>query len=180
MPQPRRPPPVSHRSQGLWPHAFGSFPFPPTWMSSPALHARYRRGLLQKIPYCQQALAAASLHRWRITRSSACPSAGADDPGWNLNSPAPTPIHNPRGRLPLHAAPAPALVPARWPCDVSVAPCSSATQEAPRVSAPLGYKKGGWLPRGWAGGESLAHHSKIQRSGESTVAHCSPVAQRTP
>lgn len=82
---------MSHRSQGLWPHAFGSFPFPPTWMSSPALHARYRRGLLQKIPYCQQALAAASLHRdWRITRSSACPSAGADDPaGTSTRRPPP-------------------------------------------------------------------------------------------
>lgn len=93
MPQPRRPPPVSHRSQGLWPVASGSFPLPPTWLSSPALHASDRRGLLQKIPYCQRALAAASLHHgWRITRSPACPSAGADDPGWNLNSPAPPPF----------------------------------------------------------------------------------------
>lgn len=152
MPQSRRPPPVSHRSQGLWPVAFGSFPLPPTWLSSPALHAHDRRGLLQKIPYCQRTLAADSLHRgWRITRSSACPSAGADDPGWNLNSPAPTPIHNPRGRLPLHAAPAPALVPARWPCDVSVAPYSSATQTVPRVFVPLGYKKGGWGSPGVGG-----------------------------
>lgn len=63
MPQPRRPPPVSHRSQGLWPVAFGSFPLPLTWPSSQALHTRDRRGLLQKIPYSQPALAAASLHR---------------------------------------------------------------------------------------------------------------------
>lgn len=152
MLRPPRPPPVSHRSRGLWTVALGSFPLPPTWPSSQALHAHDRGGLLQKLPHCQPALSAASFHRgWRITRSPACPSAGADDPGGNLNSPAPAPIHNPRGRLPLHAAPAPVLVPAHWPCDVSVARCSSATQTVPRAPAPPGCKKGGWGPPGVGG-----------------------------
>lgn len=82
MLRPPRPPPVSRRSRGLWTVALGSFPLPPTWPSSPALHARDRRRLLQKLPHCQPALGAASFHRgWKITRSPACPSAGEDDPG---------------------------------------------------------------------------------------------------
>lgn len=180
MLRPPRPPPVSRRSRGLWTVALGSFPLPPTWPSSPALQARDRRRLLQKLPHCQPALAAASFHRgWRITRSPACPSAGADDPGWNLNSPAPAPIHNPRGRLPLHAAPAPALVPARWPCDVSVARCSSATQTVPRAPAPPGCKKGGWVPLP-GGGRVKRAWLITQRACGSAGAHRSPVAQRIP
>lgn len=175
MLRPPRPPPVSRRSRGLWTVARGSFSLPPTWPSSPALHARDRRRLLQKLPHCQPALAAASFHRgWRITRSPACPSAGADDPGWNLNSPAPAPIHNPRGRLPLHAAPAPALVPARWPCDVSVARCSSATQTVPRAPRTSWLQERGMgpPPGGWAGEESLAYHSKSQWERRSPPLSC--------
>lgn len=180
--KPPRPPPVSCRSQGLWPVDLGCFPLAPTWSSSPALQARDRRGLLQKIPYCQPAPVAASLHRgWRITRSPACPSAGADDPGWNLNSPPPPPFIIPAAVWHYTPPPLPRSLALRY-VSGSLFVCHPDSTKSSRTSWLQGRGMVSPPPpppprQGWAGGESLAQHSK---SLGSAVAHCSPVAQRTP
>lgn len=93
------------------------------------------------------------------TALRAYPKPDAEDPGLNptLAGPPPAPIHNPRGRLPLHTLPLPpALSAIRRSWNVSVTLSSSAMNtvlEAPQPRvAQKGMGRGALRACGGAGG----------------------------